>query len=294
MERTRRRREKNLSARAMSRAICARSSSGPLNFFSSRRRSQNLTSIRFGGEESCASKRCVSTLSADPLNVGRIPMLVTERRRCARHVAPGNFLADERARDNLASANHRRKDHHLEPVLRAQLPEQMHIACLLVPEAKVFPDKKGLDTQVAQQDPLDELIGSETRQFQGERKHDGSLQSERVEACQALRDGRDLRRGRLWAKNFSRRRIEGQRRGYRAQCASARRHRPQDGLMSEMNAVETANGQHAALPRLGKPGSPRFRGSERGEASRSSSGNKREPSEKVGRLVEGVVRSIHA
>src|SRR5207249_8767393 len=57
MERKRRRREKNLLARAMSRAICARSSSGPLNFFSSRRRSQNLTSIRFGGEKSCASKR---------------------------------------------------------------------------------------------------------------------------------------------------------------------------------------------------------------------------------------------
>src|SRR5205807_106898 len=83
--------------------------------------------------------------------------------------------------------------------------EQILIACLLVPEAKVFPHKKCLDTQVAQEDSLDELIRSEARQFQGERKHDGGLQSERVEPRQALRDGRDLRRSRLWAKNFSRR-----------------------------------------------------------------------------------------
>ncbi len=47
-------REKNLLALAMSRAICARNSSGPLNFFSSRRRSQNLTSMRLGVEVNVA------------------------------------------------------------------------------------------------------------------------------------------------------------------------------------------------------------------------------------------------
>src|SRR5438105_4419106 len=93
----------------MSRVICARRSSGPLNFFSSRRRSQKRTSMRLGGEGTaglkvaamsgpegagrdaggtlgagCQSRTCVSTLSAEPLNVGRIPTFVTERRlRCS-------------------------------------------------------------------------------------------------------------------------------------------------------------------------------------------------------------------
>jgi len=51
----------------MSRAIWVRSSSGLLNFFSSRRRFQNRTSIRFGFVVISKSSKCVSTLSADEL-----------------------------------------------------------------------------------------------------------------------------------------------------------------------------------------------------------------------------------
>src|SRR5438128_1180362 len=105
MERERRRREKKELARAMSVAICVRNSSGLLNLFSSRRRFQKRTSMRLGGEErrdglkptptpgeeeaaglkSAATSEArrfrtwVSTLNAEPLNVGRIPMFVTER-----------------------------------------------------------------------------------------------------------------------------------------------------------------------------------------------------------------------
>src|SRR5216683_3525551 len=74
-----RRREKNLLARIISVAICARNSSGLLNFFSSRRRFQNRTSIRFGAVARWVSSKCVSMLSEEPLNVGRIPIFVTER-----------------------------------------------------------------------------------------------------------------------------------------------------------------------------------------------------------------------
>src|SRR5437660_1097874 len=79
MAREWRKREKNLLARVMSAAICARNSSGPLNFFSSRRRFQNRTSIRLGVPTGWLSSKCVSTLSDEPLNVGRVPMFVTER-----------------------------------------------------------------------------------------------------------------------------------------------------------------------------------------------------------------------
>jgi len=48
MERKWRRREKNLFAMVMSRAICVRNSAGPVNFFSSRRRFQKRTSMRLG------------------------------------------------------------------------------------------------------------------------------------------------------------------------------------------------------------------------------------------------------
>ena len=50
--------------------------------------------------------------------------MASEQPRSARHVAPGNLLANERARDHFSPANHRRKDHNFESVLR-EAPEHL-------------------------------------------------------------------------------------------------------------------------------------------------------------------------
>ena len=51
----------------------------------------------------------------------------------------------------------------------------MYIARLLVSEAEILSQEDGLDAQVAKEDVLDKLFRPEARQFQGERKHNGSL-----------------------------------------------------------------------------------------------------------------------
>ncbi len=79
-ERKERSRSKYVLAEAISPAICARSSSGPENFFSSRSLFQKWTSMREGLISGMGSRIWVSTLSAEPLNVGRTPTFVTERR----------------------------------------------------------------------------------------------------------------------------------------------------------------------------------------------------------------------
>src|SRR5262245_14376368 len=84
--------------------------------------------------------------------------LASKQARRARDVAIGDLFANERAGDHFATVNHWGKDDDLEPVFRAQPSQEIHIAGLLVAEAKIFSDEQGPDAQVAKKNLLDKLL----------------------------------------------------------------------------------------------------------------------------------------
>src|SRR6266403_1776378 len=82
-----------------------------------------------------------------------------QKTRGVGHVAFGDFPANDGAGDHFSAIDYRGDNHDVESLYCAELAQQLYVACLLMPEAKIFPDQNGLYMQIANKNLLDKFTG---------------------------------------------------------------------------------------------------------------------------------------
>src|SRR6266478_1635163 len=189
-----------------------------------------------------------------------------QKARGVRHVARGNFAANDGAGDDFSPIDHRRNDHDVEPVFCAKFREQLHIARLLMPEAKIFTDQNGLYVQIAEENLLDKFFGRETRKIECERENHNGFEPERVEPLHALRVGGEAEGSGFRAKHFARRGIKGENSGYGIEGTSALDGGAENRLMAQMDAIEVPDGKDTSVAKRGIARSPGLRSREGGKS----------------------------
>src|SRR5713226_7365565 len=73
-----------------------------------------------------------------------------QKARSVGHVARGNFAANDGAGHDFSAIDDRRNDDNVESVFCAKFREQLHVACLLMPEPKIFTVQNGLYVQITE------------------------------------------------------------------------------------------------------------------------------------------------
>src|ERR1700674_130139 len=190
------------------------------------------------------------------------------------HVALRHFTADDGARNHFAPVNNRGEDYDLESVLGTKLRQQLYVACLLMPEAKIFANQNGLYVQIANKNLFGKFLGRAPRQFERERQDHGGFKAERVEPLQALGVRGKARRRGLRAENLPRRRVKRESRGDRMDLPGTLDGRAKNGLMTKVDAIEVADGQQTAVAIVSVAARPGLRGREHCQSGRPQASRK--------------------
>jgi len=115
-----------------------------------------------------------------------------------------------------------------------------------VTEAKIFTHQHRAYAKAAYENLLDEVFGGEAREVEREGKDHGRFEPDGAEPVHALRVGGEAQGSGFRAQNLAGRGVKGQRGGNIFCFARALYDGSQDGLVAKVNAVEVADGEHAA------------------------------------------------
>src|SRR5665213_355914 len=163
---------------------------------------------------------------------------------CARYASGGNQASDARAADAFPLAGYGRHGLQIEAESFAQGPQRIDIAGLPEAKSEILSHQHAAGFQNPDEDPLDELFRSQSRKFQGERKQESGLDAFGFEPPQALRNRGDQLGRAVRRKHARGMRIERENRGDEAAVPRNFGHPPHNLTVSDMHAVEIADGDY--------------------------------------------------
>ena len=192
--------------------------------------------------------RAAATLTLD--HPAAHPVRATQHAGRAGQVSTGHGAANPGARHLLIAEAHRRHHVDVEPVLHAEPAEGLDVAASPAAEPVIVPDDQLLHPAAVEQDASDELLGTEPRHPPVEPQQHHVVELGLGQELAPFRSGHQDRRRRLRVDHLERMRLEGNENAGPAGGPRAIGDLAEHGLMTQVHAVERADGDGAAIGQL--------------------------------------------
>src|SRR5579863_3471670 len=206
------------------------------------RRAEIVAQAQIGGGKADRTTAPVAGLDASFDFEG----MAQQPRRLARF-APGQIPANSRRGEDGAVARRNRLQHaHAEAMVLSLLLQERGVAAALVAEMEVVPDDYVAGAKPLDQEAADEILSTHLRERSIEMQHGQQIDAQGFDAVRLGAERRQPKRWRLGMKILNGMRLEGHE---RQRCAHATRGLAgeiDDRAMTQVDAVEIADGDHGA------------------------------------------------